>query len=79
MDKGKLRELFKSETGLDYALQYIDYRVWLENKYLSTIAQQRLTDSEDKSSTSKCNHIFITKYGVSECQNCGIEESKCVK
>lgn len=23
-----------------------------------------------------CNHDIVTKYGVAECQNCGIEESQ---
>jgi hypothetical protein len=26
-----------------------------------------------------CAHDIVTKYGVAECQNCGLEESKIIK
>ena len=54
-----------------------DYLLWKtsEIEKLSDCYKIIIPKQEPK---KQCEHEFVTKYGVSECQNCGIEESEII-
>ena len=83
--KDKIREILWNfvageVTDSEATQQVLDlFAVTGENENMNTQLNPHLRQTNVSGSASDCQHHFVIKFGVYECQNCGIEHSELIK